>query len=156
MALRKILTIGDETLYKKCKPVEVFDKRLHNLLDDMKETMYSANGVGLAAVQVGILKRVVTIDTGDGLIELVNPEIIDKRGSITKSEGCLSVPGKWGDVTRPEYVEVKAQDRHGNTFTKSGSDMLARAFCHEIEHLDGILFIDKATNISDGKKRGGR
>ncbi|MBQ9096982.1 MAG: peptide deformylase [Clostridia bacterium] len=149
MALRQILTIGDETLYKKCRKVELFDTRLHTLLDDMKETMYAAAGVGLAAIQIGILKRVVTIDTGEGLLELVNPEIIETRGSEEAAEGCLSVPGKQGNVVRPTYVKVRAQDRNGEFYEVDGEGLLARAFCHEIEHLDGHLYIEKATDIVD-------
>ena len=113
MALRKILTLGDETLYKKSRKVEKFDKKLHDILDDMAETMYNANGAGLAAVQIGILRRIVVIDTGEGLIELVNPEIIEQDGEQCGQEGCLSLPGKWGDVTRPMHVKVKARDRNG-------------------------------------------
>lgn len=147
MALRKILTLGDETLYKKCRKVEKFDKRLHDILDDMAETMYNANGAGLAAVQIGILRRIVVIDAGNGLIELVNPEIVEQSGEQTSEEGCLSVPGKCGDVTRPMYVKVKARDRNGKLFETDGSELLARAFCHEIEHLDGHLYIEKAANL---------
>lgn len=147
MALRKILTLGDETLYKKCRKVEKFDKRLHDILDDMAETMYNANGAGLAAVQIGILRRIVVIDAGNGLIELVNPEIVEQSGEQTGEEGCLSVPGKCGDVTRPMYVKVKARDRNGKLFETDGSELLARAFCHEIEHLDGHLYIEKAANL---------
>lgn len=154
MALRKILTIGDETLTKKCRRVEVFDKRLHELLNDMKETMYTAEGVGLAAIQIGILRRVVVIDVGEGIIELVNPEIIERsEKTIIAQEGCLSVPGQFGDVERPETVKVRAQDRNGRIFEKTGSELLARAFCHEIEHLDGKLFVDKAVNLTEGKKK---
>ena len=149
MALRQILTIGDETLYKKCRKVEAFDARLHTLLDDMAETMYAAAGVGLAAIQIGILKRVVTIDTGEGLLELVNPEIIEQSGEQEGAEGCLSVPGKQGNVVRPTYVKVRAQDRNGEFYEVEGEGLLARAFCHEIEHLDGHLYIEKASNIID-------
>ena len=147
MALRQILILGDETLNKTCRKVERFDDRLHTLLDDMAETMYAAAGVGLAAIQIGILKRVVVIDVGEGIMELINPEIIEQRGSVCGIEGCLSVPGKTGDVVRPEYVKVRAQDRNGNVYEVEGSGLLARAFCHEIEHLDGHLYIEKATNI---------
>ncbi len=147
MALRKILTLGDETLYKKSRKVEKFDKRLHDILDDMAETMYNANGAGLAAVQIGILRRIVVIDTGDGLIELVNPEIVEQSGEQNGEEGCLSIPGKCGDVTRPMNVKVKARDRNGKLFETEGSELLARAFCHEIEHLDGHLYIEKAVNL---------
>ncbi len=151
MALRKILTLGDETLYKKSRKVEKFDKKLHDILDDMAETMYNANGAGLAAVQIGILRRIVVIDTGDGLIELVNPEIIEQDGEQCGQEGCLSLPGKWGDVTRPMHVKVKARDRNGKLFETEGEGLLARAFCHETEHLDGHLFIEKATNIHEAE-----
>lgn len=151
MALRKILTLGDETLYKKSRKVEKFDKKLHDILDDMAETMYNANGAGLAAVQIGILRRIVVIDTGEGLIELVNPEIIEQDGEQCGQEGCLSLPGKWGDVTRPMHVKVKACDRNGNLFETEGEGLLARAFCHETEHLDGHLFIEKATNIHEAE-----
>lgn len=151
MALRKILTLGDETLYKKSRKVERFDKRLHDILDDMAETMYNANGAGLAAVQIGILRRIVVIDTGDGLIELVNPEIIEQDGEQCGQEGCLSLPGKWGDVTRPMHVKVRAYDRNGNLFETEGEGLLARAFCHETEHLDGHLFIEKASNIHEAE-----
>lgn len=150
MALRKILTLGDETLYKKSRKVEKFDKRLHDILDDMAETMYNAKGAGLAAVQIGILRRIVVIDATEdhsGLIELINPEIIEQSGEQTGEEGCLSVPGKCGDVTRPMYVKVKARDRNGKLFETDGSELLARAFCHEIEHLDGHLYIEKAANL---------
>ena len=149
MALRQILTLGDETLNKKCRKVEVFDARLHTLLDDMAETMYSASGVGLAAIQIGILKRVVTIDIGEGLLELINPEIIETSGAEEGAEGCLSVPGKVGQVVRPTYVKVRAQDRNGDFYEVEGEGLLARAFCHEIEHLDGHLYIEKANNIID-------
>ncbi len=151
MALRKILTLGDETLYKKSRKVEKFDKKLHEILDDMAETMYNANGAGLAAVQIGILRRIVVIDTGEGLIELVNPEIIEQDGEQCGQEGCLSLPGKWGDVTRPMHVKVKARDRNGKLFETEGEGLLARAFCHETEHLDGHLFIEKATNIHEAE-----
>ncbi len=145
MALRNIRTIGDEILRKKCKPVETIDERILTLLDDMAETMYNANGVGLAAPQIGILKRIVVIDVGDGLLELINPEIIDFEGSIKDAEGCLSVPGKCGYVVRPEKVTVAALDRNGDKIVITGEGMLAKAFCHEIDHLDGIVFVDKVT-----------
>ncbi len=147
MALRKIVTIGDDILYKKSRLVENFDEKLGQLLDDMAETMYAANGVGLAAVQIGILKRVVVVDVGEGLYELVNPEIVSSDGVQTGQEGCLSVPGKWGNVDRPLYVTVKAQDRDGNFHEYKVSEFTARAFCHEIDHLDGTLFISRANNL---------
>lgn len=145
MAIRIIREQGDEILRKKSREVEVFDKRLHTLIDDMFETMYAADGVGLAAPQVGILKRVVVIDTKDetGPIELVNPVIIYKHGTRLAVEGCLSVPGVRGLVERPEKVKVKAYDRFGNEHVYDGEGLLATAFCHEIDHLNGVLFIDK-------------
>ena len=133
MAIREIREKGDEILYKKCKAVVKFDEKLHILLDDMYETMQSRDGVGLAAPQVGILKRAVVIDVGDGKIELINPEIVEESGEQTGSEGCLSVPGVFGEVTRPNVVTVKAQDRDGKWFKITGKELLARAFCHEIE-----------------------
>lgn len=143
MALREIRKKGDEVLYKVCKEVKEFDKKLAILLDDMYDTMEKSEGVGLAAPQVGILKRCVVIDIGEGRIELVNPKIIKVEGSQTGPEGCLSVPGEWGEVERPQKVTVEAFDRHGKKFTIQGEDLLARAFCHELDHLDGKLFLDK-------------
>jgi len=143
--VRKILELGDEALRKTCKPMQKFDLRLWLLLRDMADTMYKAEGVGLAAPQVGILRRVVVIDVGDdnGLIELVNPEIIAVEGEQAGSEGCLSLPGRRGYVVRPNKVTVRARDRKGKTFEITGEGLLARAFCHEIDHLDGVLYIDK-------------
>ena len=149
MAIREIREKGDEILYKKCKAVVKFDEKLHILLDDMYETMQSRDGVGLAAPQVGILKRAVVIDVGDGKIELINPEIVEESGEQTGSEGCLSVPGVFGQVTRPNVVTVKAQDRDGKWFKITGKELLARAFCHEIEHLDGKLFLDRVIRFID-------
>ena len=149
MAIREIREKGDEILYKKCKAVVKFDEKLHILLDDMYETMQSRDGVGLAAPQVGILKRAVVIDVGDGKIELINPEIVEESGEQTGSEGCLSVPGVFGEVTRPNFVTVKAQDRDGKWFKITGKELLARAFCHEIEHLDGKLFLDRVIRFID-------
>ena len=143
MATRRIVEIGDDKLRKHARPVEKFDRRLQTLLRDMAETMYKAEGVGLAAPQVGILRRVVVVDVGDGLIELVNPEIIRVEGEQTGPEGCLSVPGRSGIVIRPNSVTVRAQDAQGNFFEVSGEEFLARASCHEIDHLDGILYVDK-------------
>lgn len=143
MAIRNIRTDDDPILRKKSRIVETFDEKLWQLLDDMKDTMYQAEGVGLAAVQVGILKRVVLVDVGDGLMELINPEIIDVDGEQFGAEGCLSLPGKSGYTIRPMTVKVKAQNRNGNWCVYKGSELKARAFCHEIEHLDGILYIDK-------------
>ena len=140
MALRKILTDQDPALHKVCKPVVDFDKKLHRLLDDMQETLAEANGVGLAAPQVGILRRVVIVDTGEEILELINPEIIETDGEQVGAEGCLSVPGRYGLVTRPNYAKVSAQDRDGNWFEAEGEELIARCFCHELDHLDGILY----------------
>ena len=143
MAKRKIVILGeDEILQKKCRRVEKFDDKLCALLDDMAETMYDAVGAGLAAPQVGLLRRIAVIDVGDGLIELINPEIIAESGVQEEGEGCLSVPGKRGITRRPAKVKVRAMDRHGKIVEYKGSDLLARAFCHELDHLDGELFID--------------
>ncbi len=152
MALRKIVTVGDDILNKKSRIVEKFDDRLHELLGDMEETLRAAGGVGLAAVQIAVLRRVVIIDIGEGLMELINPEIIEISGEQDGQEGCLSLPGKWGDVKRPEYVKIKAQDRYGKEFEAEGTGLLARAFCHETEHLDGHLFIEKARNLTEGEQ----
>lgn len=157
MALRNIVKDGDPILRKVCRPVEKFDDRLASLLDDMAQTMHEADGVGIAGPQVGIMRRLCVVDCydEDGVIELVNPEIIKKSGEQTGSEGCLSFPGKFGTVTRPMHVTVRAQDRNGNIFEKSGEGLKARAFCHEIDHLNGVCFVDLATelhyeNDSDG------
>ena len=149
MSIREIRKYDDPALYKVCRPVEKFDERLGELLDDMAETMYQANGVGLAAPQVGILRRVVVIDVGDGIIELVNPRILRTAGSETTSEGCLSFPGEYGLVERPTEVEIEAEDRHGKTFRMTGHDLLARAFCHETDHLDGKVFKTIAIEMLD-------
>ena len=143
--VRKILQFGDETLRKISKPMQKFDLRQWLLLRDMADTMNKAEGVGLAAPQVGILRRVVVIDIGDenGLIELINPEIIAQEGEQEGSEGCLSAPGRRGYVKRPNKVTVRAQDRKGKFFEITGEGLLARAFCHELDHLDGILYSDK-------------
>jgi peptide deformylase len=143
MAIRNIRTKEDEILRKKSKVVTSIDERLLTLINDMKETMYASNGVGLAAPQVGILKRVVVVDIGEGPIVLINPEIIEKRGKVTDTEGCLSIPGEQGNVKRPKYVKVKAMNEKGEEILLEGENSLARAFCHEIDHLDGILYIDK-------------
>ena len=140
MGLRKILTDKEPALHKICKPVEKFDWRLHKLLNDMADTMEDANGVGLAAPQVGILRRVVVVDTGDGILELVNPTIIETDGEQEGPEGCLSVPGKYGLVKRPYYAKVRAQDRNGEWFEAEGEELIARCFCHELDHLDGIVY----------------
>lgn len=150
MAIREIRGKDDEVLSKVCKPVKVFDKRLWILLDDMYDTMQSKDGVGLAAPQVGILKRAVVIDVGEGKIELINPEIISQSGSQVGSEGCLSVPGVFGEVERPNEVKVRAQDRNGTFFEISGTGLLARAFCHEIEHLEGKLFLERVIRYLEG------
>lgn len=149
MAIREIVKVGDDILTKKCRDVEVFDEKLHRLLDDMAQTLKAANGVGLAAPQVGILRRVCIVDIGDedGLIELINPEIIKESGSQRDLEGCLSAPGKWGYVTRPNKVTVRAADRYGKEFTVSGTALKARAFCHEIDHLSGVVFLSKADEM---------
>ena len=141
MAIRKIREIGDEVLTKVCKPVDKMTLRTKILIDDMLDTMYEAYGVGLAAPQVGILKRLVVIDVGEGPIVLVNPEIIETSGEQTGEEGCLSVPGKSGTVTRPNVVKIRALDQDMKPFEMEGEGLLARAFCHEIEHLDGILYV---------------
>ncbi len=142
MAKRNIVLRGDEILRKSSREVTEFNEKLWVLLDDMAETMYAQDGVGLAAVQVGILRRVVVVDTGEQLYELVNPEIIEESGSQTGGEGCLSFPDEYGQVTRPMKVTVRAQDRNGREFTVEGEELLARAFCHEIDHLNGRLFVD--------------
>ena len=148
MALRKIVLQGDESLTKVCRPVTDFNSRLHTLLDDMKETLLDSGGVGLAAPQVGILRRVCVVQNEDDeVIELINPEIIYTEGEQTGLEGCLSVPGKYGIVTRPEVVRVRAQDRNGDFFEVEDSDLTARCFCHEIEHLDGHLFIEHTDHL---------
>ena len=143
MATRKIVEIGDEGLRKVCRPVEKFDKRLQTLLADMAETMYKAEGVGLAAPQVGILRRAVVVDVGEGLVELVNPQIVEQDGEQLGPEGCLSIPGRRGLVNRPNRVTVRAQHADGSTFEVTGEEFLARAFCHELDHLDGVLYVDK-------------
>ena len=144
MALRKIVKVGDECLNKKCRPVTEFNDRLHALLDDMQETLTDAAGAGLAAPQVGVLRRICIVldERDDSFMELINPEIVGESGEQTGLEGCLSVPGKWGIVTRPNVVKVRAQDRDGNWFEAEREGLTARAFCHEIEHLDGHLFVE--------------
>ena len=142
MALRKILTDQDPALHKVCKPVVDFDKKLHRLLDDMQETLAEANGVGLAAPQVGILRRVVIVDTGEEILELINPEIIETDGEQVGAEGCLSVPGRYGIVKRPYYAKVRAQDRFGNWYEAEAEELIARCFCHETDHLDGIVYTE--------------
>ena len=142
MGIRKIMTVKEPCLHKVCRPVEKIDGKLHKLLDDMKETLLDANGVGLAAPQVGILRRVVVVDTGEEMLELVNPELLETSGEQEGAEGCLSVPGKYGLVKRPMVAKVRAQDRDGNWFEVEGEELIARCFCHEIDHLDGIVYTE--------------
>ena len=151
MALRKIVEQGDECLTKVCRPVEKFDRRLHILLDDMAETLADANGAGLAAPQVGVLRRVCLVldEESEEFLELINPEIIRTCGRIEGPEGCLSSPGEYGIVPRPEKARVRAQNRDGEWFEMSGEGLLARAFCHELDHLDGKLFKDLALRMMD-------
>ena len=147
MAIRTILKEGDPALTKVCHPVTKFDQKLWDLLDDLKETLEDAHGAGLADPQVGILRRAVVIDTGEGLIELVNPKIVMSKGNQLVAEGCLSCPGEYGKVKRPARVKVEAQNRFGDPVEYVGTDLLARAFCHEIDHLDGIMFKDKVVEM---------
>ncbi len=150
MAKLKILKVGDETLRKVCRPVDRITPRIITLLDDMRDTMRAADGVGLAAPQVGVLRRVVVIETpDDGYIELINPKIIAFSGEQKSEEGCLSVPGRWGVTKRPMYVTVRAINRRGEVFTVNGSGLLAKALCHELDHLDGKLYIDIAEQMLD-------
>ena len=150
MAKLQIRKVGDEVLRKVCRPVEEITPRVLTLLDDMTETMRAADGCGLAAPQVGILRRIVVIEVEEGkVIELINPKIIATAGEQEGPEGCLSVPGRQGIVKRPKHVTVRATNRHGEVFEMSGSDLLARAFCHELDHLDGKLYIDRATHMED-------
>ena len=142
MGIRKIMTVKEPCLHKVCRPVEKFDGKLYKLLDDMKETLLDANGVGLAAPQVGILRRVVVVDTGEEMLELVNPELLETSGEQEGAEGCLSMPGKYGLVKRPMVAKVRAQDRDGNWFEVEGEELIARCFCHEIDHLDGIVYTE--------------
>ena len=144
MALRTILTEEEETLHRVSRKVEKFDARLHELLDDMHETLAAANGVGLAAPQVGVLRRAVLVDTGEQVLELINPEILETSGEQDGLEGCLSIPNRYGLVKRPMKVRIRAQDRNGNWFEATGEGLTARAFCHETEHLDGILYTQRA------------
>ena len=143
MGLRKILTDKDPALHKVCKPVVAFDNKLHKLLDDMTETLIDSGGVGLAAPQVGILRRIFLVDVGmeeNEIVEFINPEILETDGEQVGPEGCLSVPGKYGLVTRPYYVKVRAQDRNGDWFEAEGEELIGRCFCHENDHLDGIIY----------------
>lgn len=143
MAIRNIVKIGDEVLRKTCRSQLTFDEKLATILDDMAETMYKAEGVGLAAPQIGILRRFCIVDVGDGLIELINPVITEMSGKQQGSEGCLSIPERFEEIERPNKVTVRAQDRHGNNITITAEGFKARAFCHEIDHLDGVLYIDR-------------
>ena len=153
MALRNIVLQGDEVLTKVCRPVTEFNDRLHTLLDDMTETLLDSGGVGLASPQVGILRRVCVVQNEDDeIIELINPEIIETEGEETALEGCLSVPGKYGEVTRPYYVRVRAQDRNGEWFEAEDEGLTARCFCHEIEHLDGHLFVERTDRLMEGEE----
>ena len=140
MALRRILSDKNPALHKVCKPVVDFDEKLHKLLDDMNETLVDSGGVGLAAPQVGILRRVVLVDNGEQILELINPTILETDGEQEGPEGCLSVPGKYGLVKRPYWAKVRAQDRDGNWFEVEGEELIARCFCHELDHLDGIVY----------------
>ena len=142
MGLRKILTDKDPALHKVCKPVVNFDHKLHKLLDDMAETLEEAQGVGLAAPQIGILRRVVIVDTGEEILELVNPVMLETDGEQVGPEGCLSVPGKYGLVKRPYYAKVRAQDRFGDWYEVEGEELIGRCFCHELDHLDGIVYTE--------------
>ncbi len=149
MATRNIVKIGDELLRKKCRPVTSFDSRLESIVDDMTETLKKADGCGLAAPQVGILRRIIIIDVGDGPIELINPEILRSGGRQREIEGCLSCPDSWGYVKRPMKIRVRAQDRTGEFVEYEGRELFARCVCHEIDHLDGVLFVDKADEMVD-------
>lgn len=149
MALLNILKEGEETLRKKSRKVEEITPRVLTLLDDMRETLRIANGCGLAAPQVGVLKRIVIVDNGEEILELINPEIIKTEGEQQELEACLSCPGKYGIVKRPAQVTVRATNRRGERFEAKGTEIVARAFCHEIDHLDGILYIDKAIEMLD-------
>lgn len=148
MAKLQIRKVGDEALRKACRPVEEITPRIHTLLDDMIETMRAANGVGLAAPQVGILRRIAVVEVEEGEVyELINPKIIATAGEQEGAEGCLSLPGRYGLVTRPQHVTVRATNRHGEEYEVTAHDFLARAFCHEIDHLDGCLYIDKVIRM---------
>lgn len=148
MAILNIIKEGEPTLRKKCREVTEITPRIITLLDDMRETLRDANGCGLAAPQVGVLRRVVIVDTEEtGTVELINPEIIEKEGKQEELEGCLSIPGKWGYTSRPMKVTVRAMNRKGETFTVTGEGLAARAFCHELDHLEGVLFSDNAVHM---------
>ena len=147
MAIRNVRIEGDEILRKKTREVTVIDDKIKQLLNDMADTMYKNEGVGLAAPQVGMLKKIVIVDIGEGLIEFINPVILKAKGKKVYKEGCLSVPHVYGQVTRPLKIKVKALDRNGNEFVLEAEEFMAQAICHELDHLEGILFIDKATNL---------
>ena len=147
MGLRKILTDKEAALHKVCREVVNFDKKLHKLLDDMRETLEDSGGVGLAAPQVGILRRVVLVDNGEEILELINPTLVETDGEQTGPEGCLSIPNKYGLVKRPMYAKVRAQDRDGNWFETDGEELTARCFCHELDHLDGILYTQQMERL---------
>lgn len=149
MAIRNIVKLGDDILKKRCREVKNINDRIICLLDDMIETLRDSNGVGLAAPQVGILKRIAIVDTGDNILELINPEILYTEGEQTDAEGCLSYPGRYGLVTRPRIVKIRATDRNGAEYEYTGKDLVARAFCHEIDHLDGHFFTEKVTEWVD-------
>ena len=152
MAIRKILTVDEDVLHKVCKPVENFDQKLHTLLDDMRQTLIDSEGVGLAAPQVGILRRVVLVDNGEEILELINPTILETDGEQEGAEGCLSVPGRYGWVKRPYYAKVRAQDRNGNWFEVDGEELTARCFCHELDHLDGIIYTEVMERLLTDKE----
>ena len=157
MAIRKIVVLGNETLRKKSKPVLAFDEALGTLLDDMKNTMIERKGVGISAVQVGVLRRAIVIELDDGeYLEVINPQILKTHGSVKNSEGCLSVPGFFCDVPRPKYVKISAFDRNGNPFEFEAKDYLARCVCHEIDHLNGVLFVDLTDEGRQYKKENGK
>jgi peptide deformylase len=156
MAVRKIVEIGSETLRKKSKPVQNFDKELGLLLDDMKKTMIEKKGVGIAAVQVGVLRRAIVIETAPKqYLEIVNPTILATKGKISDTEGCLSVPGFYAEVERPKYVKIEAYDRSGKKFVFEANDFIARCVCHEIDHLNGILFVDYTDEGKEYKRQKG-
>ena len=153
MAIRKIMVQGEECLTKVCRPVTEFNERLHQLLDDMAETLEESGGVGLAAPQVGVLRRICLVEDSEGeVLELINPEIIKREGEQTGLEGCLSIPGRYGIVTRPYIVRVRAQDRYGNEFEVEDEELTARCFCHEIDHLDGHLYVEHTDHLLSDKE----
>lgn len=156
MAHRYVVQVGDEVLRKKCEEVKKFDSELYALLDDMKETVRAEDGAGLAAPQVGVNLRVVVIDLEEGYFEMINPRILSVKGEQTGEEGCLSVKGKYGVVTRPQKVKAEYRDRNGKKHTVTGSGLFARCMCHEFDHLDGILYIDRATEVFDNEQKGNK